>query len=597
MSSFIGCYHFDSSGNEEFNSFRSRNKSSVYREWLSSDNRCWLAITQIENTTIPIDSLEFTSSSCGRFHICFIGDIHNHLEIRRGLRFENWLGLDPAETIAEGLAQRGPALLLEMRGSFSFAAYDKDKQQLLLSRDRFGIKPLYFFWKKNILLFSTDRQKLSLGKTLARQSICNILSFGHDFAPVDFPKSFSSSISALPSGMVVRFNHSRPHDSVRYWPPQPRPDWSPLPIYRKNWAHTFLRQKIEEVVDQNLCMNSPVACLLSNDIYSYILTAVASCLKKGSVSSFSIYLQDESYNQGQQYSSLASYCGSSHHNLSISTDEALSWVEPALTSMDVPNVHFFHKYFLSRSLADQSVEIALSGLGADSLFGLSPQHRNVSILMAMQWIPEPLRRALIHIASPLLAKIISTSPKWDCEYLGLAMRRLTHDENFHPVDFPLTNWPLSPPNCITQKWGQISWVDLFGYSLPTFLIDSISTPFCNRLEWRFPFFDHQLAEITLRMPQRFHGNGNKLLRNAFKDLFLTSSLLNSTNHISLPMSIWTRGPLRQLCSTRLEILKTTGIVDSSFIEQIWRAFELRQISWRCIWSLVILGELARREFN
>ena len=61
MSSFIGCYHFDSSGNEEFNSFRSRNKSSVYREWLSSDNRCWLAITQIENTTIPIDSLEFTS--------------------------------------------------------------------------------------------------------------------------------------------------------------------------------------------------------------------------------------------------------------------------------------------------------------------------------------------------------------------------------------------------------------------------------------------------------------------------------------------------------------------------------------------------------
>ena len=143
----------------------------------------------------------------------------------------------------------------------------------------------------------------------------------------------------------------------------------------------------------------------------------------------------------------------------------------------------------------------------------------------------------------------------------------------------------------------ISQTKTYCSSLPTFLIDSISTPFCNRLEWRFPFFDHQLAEITLRMPQRFHGNGNKLLRNAFKDLFLPSSLLNSTNHISLPMSIWTRGPLRQLCSTRLEILKTTGIVDSSFIEQIWRAFELRQISWRCIWSLVILGELARREFN
>jgi asparagine synthase (glutamine-hydrolysing) len=283
--------------------------------------------------------------------------------------------------------------------------------------------------------------------------------------------------------------------------------------------------------------------------------------------------------------------------LEISSDEALSWVEPALTSMDFPNVDFIHKYFLSRSLADQSVEIALSGHGADSLFGCSSYHRKLSVLMAMQWIPESLRKALIHIVSPSLAKIISTSPKWDSEYLGLAMRRLIHDENFCPAGFPLTNWPLLPPNLITQKWSKISWINLFGHSLPTFLTDSISKPFCNRLEWRFPFLDHQLVEIVLRMPQRFHGTGNNLLRNAFKDLYLPPSLSRTTNYIDLPMSIWTRGPLRQLCSSRLEILKTTGIVDSSYLEQIWRAFELGQISWKCIWSLVILGELARREFN
>ena len=597
MSSFLGSYHFNSSGKGECDSFRSRNESSVYREWLSSDNRCWFALTRKENTTLPRDSLQFTSSSCGRFNICFVGDIYNHLEIRRGLRFQNWLGLDPAETVAEGLAQRGPALLLEMRGPFSFAAYDKDKQQLLLSRDRFGIKPLYFLWQKNILLFSTDRQSLSLGRALAPQSVCNILSFGHDFAPVNFPKSFSSSISALPSGMVVRFNHSRPHDPVRYWPPQPRPDWSPLPIYSRNWAYTFLRQNIEEVVDQNLRMDLPVACLLSNDIYSAILTTLASRLNKERVSSFSVYLQDESCNQGQHYSSLASYCGSYHHNLSISTDQALSWVEPALTSMDLPNVHFFHKYFLSRSLAEHSVEVALTGLGADSIFGSSLHHRNLSVLMAMQWIPGSLRRALIHMALPLLAKSISTVPKWECEYLGLAMSRLSNNEDFYPVGVPLTNWPLLPSNRITQKWGQISWADLFVRSLPTFLTDSTATPFCSRIDWRYPFFDHKLAEIVLRMPQRFHGTRNKLLRNAFKDLCLPSSLSSSTQHICLPMSIWTRGPLRQLCSSRLEILKTTGIVDSSYVEQIWRAFELGQISWKSLWSLVILGEFERRESN
>lgn len=127
MSSLIGSFNFQ--GRD-----LCHRGSDAEGSWLSSDGRCWLAHQPI-------------TSHCGRFTLLFIGEIYNHFQVRKGLRFQAWQGHSHKETLVEGLAQRGPALLLELRGMFVFAAYDSQKQQLLLARDRLGIKPLYLSWQ------------------------------------------------------------------------------------------------------------------------------------------------------------------------------------------------------------------------------------------------------------------------------------------------------------------------------------------------------------------------------------------------------------------------------------------------------------------
>ena len=152
-------------------------------------------------------------------------------------------------------------------------------------RDRLGIKPLYLAWKADELLFASERRALPGGEQLDPQMISQVLAFGHTATPACFPGPNTPGVVSLPAGLVVRINHSRPHDPVRYWPPQPRPDWSPLPIRSGRWAPTFLRQQLEQVVEQHLLADVPVACFLSSGLDSGILTALASRLQPGPAAS------------------------------------------------------------------------------------------------------------------------------------------------------------------------------------------------------------------------------------------------------------------------------------------------------------------------
>ena len=207
-----------------------QSSSNFVGDWLSRDGLCSLGHTrQLSNNGNP-NLLQPITSHCGRFTLAFHGQIYNHEQVRSGLRYKYWVTNSDSETLVEGLAQRGLALLLELRGMFAIAAYDSQKCQLLLARDRLGIKPLYLSWQPRMLCFSSERHLLPGANSLSVSTISNLLCFGYNFTPSEFSNSRSSEVLSLPPGIAVRINTGRPHDPVRYWPPQPRPDWTPLPI-------------------------------------------------------------------------------------------------------------------------------------------------------------------------------------------------------------------------------------------------------------------------------------------------------------------------------------------------------------------------------
>ena len=563
--------------------------------WISNDRRCWLGHTRLAILDRSALGAQPITSHCGRFTLVFNGEIYNHQLVRQGLRFQDWRGHSDSETLVEGLAQRGPALLLELRGMFAFAAYDSQKQQLLLARDRLGIKPLYLSWQPQGLRFASERRALPGGHAQPPQTISQVLAFGHDCTPAQFPGPDTQGFVSLPAGMVVRLNHSRPHDPVRYWPPQPRPDWSPLPIRDGRWARTFLRQQLEEVVAQHLLADVPVACFLSSGLDSGILAALACRQQPGGISTFTVSLPGTPQNESTHARQMARHCGSQHHELVIHEADALAWVEQALSVLDGPTADGINTYLISRAVADQGIKVALSGLGADELFGGYPSHRLMPWLQLLCWLPSRFRDHLLQVLSPRLARKLSGLPRWDRWHLGLALRRWANDQDLIAAGSEPLQWPSSAPQRITQAWGKTSWAELFGYTEPMLLRDSDVMSMACGLELRVPFMDHQLVEIALRMPQRFQCHGKGLLRQACDDLFPRGYLNRPKHGFALPMAVWMAGPLRELCRSRLDALQLSGWLDPTWISQQWQAFEAGQLNWPRVWSLVVLGGFAQRE--
>ncbi|MCP9890267.1 hypothetical protein KBY57_04210 [Cyanobium sp. Aljojuca 7D2] len=549
--------------------------------WLSHDGHCWFGSQPI-------------TSHCGRFTLVFNGEIYNHLEVRGGLRFQAWRGHSDRETLVEGLAQRGLALVLELRGMFAFAAYDRQKQQLLLGRDRLGIKPLYLNWIEGGLRFASERRALGHGHPLSRQEISQLLAFGHLQTPASFPGPATDGICSLPAGMVVRINRTRPHDPVRYWPPQPRPDWTPLPIRNGRWARQFLRQQLEEAVQLQLQGDQPLACCLSSGLGSGILTALACRLQPGRIASFTVSLAGTTPDEGALTRQLARHCGSDHYELQLDHEQALAWLEQALQALDAPSANGLHHYLISRAVAEQGIQVGLSGLGAGALFGGCSSHRHVPRLLPLRRLPPALRHGLLALFNPALAARLQELPRWDRWHLALALRRCFGDSELASAGADPLLWPDQPPQRITQSWGQISWADLFGTTEPLLLRDTDALSLAAGLELRMPFLDHRIAEIALRMPQRYQRPGNGLLRSACQDLLPAGDPDRAQQGFSLPMRAWMLGPLSSLCRSRLGALQGSSWLQPTWISGQWQLFEAGQLHWRRAWCLVVLGEWAMR---
>jgi asparagine synthase (glutamine-hydrolysing) len=597
MCGLIGSFHFQGEAQTLALAPLRHRGPDAEGAWHSSDGHCWLGHTRLAIQDLSEAGAQPITSHCGRFKLVFNGEIYNHQGVRKSLRFQTWRGHSDSETLVEGLAQRGPAILLELRGMFAFAAYDSVKQQLLLARDRLGIKPLYLSWQSQGLLFASERRALPGGQRLDPQTISQVLAFGHDRTPAQFPGPATEGIVSLPAGMVVRVNHSRRHDPVRYWPPQPRPDWTPLPIRDGSWARTFLRQQLEEVVAQHLLADVPVACFLSSGLDSGVIAALASRQQPGGINTFTVALSGTPQDESTYARQMARYCGSQHHEILIEEGDALAWVDQALTAFDVPTADAVKTYLISRAVATQGIKVALSGLGADELFGGYLSHQLMPCLHLLRWLPPRIRRSLLQTLSPRLAYKLTGLPHWDRWHLGLALRRWTSDRDLNAAGAEPLQWPAAPPQRITQAWGQTSWTELFGYTEPMLLRDSDAMSMACGLELRVPYLDYQLVESALRMPQRFQSPGKGVLRQACADLFPQGYLDRPKQGFTLPMAAWMRGPLRELCLSRLQALEQAGWLDAGWISQRWQAFENAQLNWPVAWSLVVLGEFAQRELT
>jgi asparagine synthase (glutamine-hydrolysing) len=552
--------------------------------------------------------------------LIFNGEIYNFAELRSRLKSQGcaFRSTGDSEVLLHALGAWGERALDELDGMFAFAFYHAASRRVLVARDPLGIKPLYVARVLDaIVLASEVRGVLASGlvpNELDPAGIAACLAYG---APQD-PLTVHRAIRSLPSGTCEWLDAGslagRPPASRRYWsfPEVERPAAEPEIV-------AAIRSDLAKSVRRQCAADVPLGVFLSGGIDSATMAAFAAMgtAAQGRASSFAVGYDVPGATDETQAAAETAHAVGTRHFQTIVDDEwsMLQWYE-WLKAADRPSIDGLNTYIVSGVVKDHDITVALSGLGADELFGGYPSFRRVPkarlALAAVAWLPRGLRRG---VASSLLgglladkrAKLVDlvssgasaielaalarrTQSDAVLQSLGLDARRLGLAPSYLPAEAiaPLESRSRDP-------FAAVSRAELALYTGNTLLRDADTNSMAHSLEIRVPFLGRRLVDRVSRLPgwaRAPRGSQPKhLLRKAVSDRLPAAVFTRPKTGFSLPFGDWMFGPLRDQCEAAIGSLAACPLFDAGVVQKMWADYAARrkQIHWSRPLSLVVLG--------
>jgi asparagine synthase (glutamine-hydrolysing) len=573
--------------------------------------------------------------AAGRFVLAFNGEIYNHLALRAELAASAagapaWRGHSDTETLLAGFEVWGIEATLERCiGMFAFAAWDCERAQLTLGRDRLGEKPLYYGWQgegeQPVLLFGSDLKALRAHPAFAaavdRDALRLLMRLGY----VPAPHSIYEGIAKLAPGCLVTL-------SLQQREAAPRPYWSGLAAARDGVATPFagsdseavdtLERLLTDAVGQQMVADVPLGAFLSGGIDSSTVVALMQAQSARPVKTFSIGFREQSHDEAEHARSVARHLGTEHTELYVSADEALDAIgelgtiygEPLADDSQIPT-------WLVARMARQRVTVALSGDGGDELFcGYGSYHLAGRLWQRMARVPLPLRQAgaaAIGALSPerwsALARLlpgqrggVNVGDK-----LHKGARLLTSasaDALYHDL---VSHWHepgtvviggSEPSTLFDGSSAQLNGLDALqrrmAIDLLTYLPDDILAKVDRAsmhasLETRVPLLDHRVVEFAWRLPQSLKvrdGQTKWVLRQVLYRHVPRAMVDRPKMGFSVPIADWLRGPLRGWAETLLAParLAREGYFHPAPIAQAWQEHLSGKRNWqRQLWIVLM----------
>src|SRR5215218_3020930 len=323
-----------------------------------------LAIIDLEGGDQPI------ANEDGQVVVVQNGEIYNHAELRAELERAGHVFRTPhadTEVLVHLYEQHGPHFAERLRGMFAVAVWDGRRRRLVLARDRFGIKPLYYRDVPGELAFGSELKALRALPGLSRELDLDALEAFLAFNAIHGPRTIFREVRKLPPGHVLVLEDGRSR-LERYA--------TDLPVAEREqrdepWQALAgeLRERLRDSVRAHLVADVPVGVLLSGGIDSSALAALAAQESSGPVATFSIGFAERSFSEVELARTIAARYGTDHHELVVAPDAvellpaiAAAFDEPFADSSALPT-------WLVSELAARHVKVALSGEGGDELFG------------------------------------------------------------------------------------------------------------------------------------------------------------------------------------------------------------------------------------
>jgi len=548
------------------------------------------------------------SNEDGTVWVVYNGEIYNYQElradlIRKGHRFRT---NSDTETLVHLYEEEGTEGIRKLRGMFAYAIWDARTQSVLLVRDRFGKKPLYFAALPEGLHFGSELKCLrAAGVPLDIDDEALQLYFWCYYIPD--PWSPYKAIRKLPPGGWMRYHADGKMEQGRYWQ-LPVPVEHAAPGFTEADACERLRELFDESVRLRLISDVPLGAFLSGGIDSSSVVASMALQTKEPVKTFSIGFDEPNFNELPLAAAVARKYNTDHHEMIVrpnSVDLVTKLVrhfdEPFADSSAIPT-------YLVSELAAQHVKVALTGDGGDELFAGYDSFFDVQRNRGMDRVPQPLRR-LMSVTADLLPysaygknylRMMSRSTALD-RYLEtqaphFLLRRLLRNEWMPAIDTAFIKARLShcfPPNG-ADILTQVLYFETAARLTGDMLVKVDRMSMANSLEVRCPMLDHKLAELAARIPHSWkmkNGRGKDIFIRALGDRLPPELLGQPKRGFGVPLELWFRGSLRNFLWDHLtsSTFLNRGVVSPEFVQYLLSEHDRgRRNNYHELWRLLVL---------
>lgn len=546
----------------------------------------------------------------GRYVIVFNGEMYNYQEVKPLIDDYNFHTTSDTEVLIAAYAKWGPDCLRYFRGMFAFAVWDRQEKELFIARDRLGVKPLYFYQDEHRLLFASEiRSILSTGWVKRKLDTAALVDY-FTYQSVSYPYSLVEDIQQLQAGAWMKIKNGQVVKQA-YWDvtgTTPNFDFSD----RRN-VQKKIRDLLLQSVERRLVSDVPVGAFLSGGIDSSAVVGLMAEAGKSRPNTFNVSFEEKEYDESYYAELIAKKFNTQHTRLLMKPTVFLDELQNALNAMDIPSGDGINSYVVSKAIRRNGMTVALSGVGGDELFAGYPffaQYLRLQKMGAWWMMPAGARRMLsdawagretqgrkgrmkqllqgaspsIDHVYPVFRQILSPFLLDRLTTLATGGRTCTSvEKDLKSRQEQLARLPLL---------SQVSAAEYLGYTQHTLLKDTDQMSMAVSLEVREPFFDQDLLEFVLAIPDQLKKPvyPKSLLVESLKPMLPDEVVHRKKQGFLFPWDIWLRQELRSFCDRQLKNMAQRPFIKGDALLAYWQRFLAgdNNTRWAEIWLFVVL---------
>ena len=543
----------------------------------------------------------------GRYIIIFNGEIYNYAQIKPQLDDYPFRTHGDTEVILAGYIRWGADCLSRLRGMYSIAIWDKKNQELFIARDRLGVKPVYYFQDEEQFVFASEIRAILSAVKGDRRLDRNGIAEYFRYQSVPFPFSPVEGIKQMEAGSWMLIQNNGSFKSVKYWDPVKRN--YDFDLTGKKQVEEKIRNLLLQSVKRRLVSDVPVGAFLSGGIDSSAVVGLMVEAGDPSPNTFNISFDESAFDESKYADIISKKFNTHHTRIRLKPEVMLDELTHALDAMDTPSGDGINTYVVSKAIHEQGIRVALSGVGGDELFAGYPIFLNYIRLQQKRWvwdIPEKLR---------ILGGIFLGKGEQKDRMRQLMAFQSPDIENSYPVlrqiispgnlikytrlnggDVHTVSWQLHAQKDALAKlpfYSQVTAAEYLGYTQHTLLKDTDQMSMAHSLEVREPFFDQDLVEFVMSVPDHLKVPvyPKSLLVESLKPMLPDEIVHRKKQGFVFPWNQWIRKELRSFCDGHINQMAQRDFIQGDHLKYAWKLFLSgdKNIRWMEIWLFVVLN--------